>query len=98
MPVSEGFALPHTILCQDLTARVLTKYMMKILMERGYSLTTTAERALVRDAKVMLDKEKTYQLSDGNLISAGKVVSGIHDTKEENMIMKCEVVTRKNND
>ena len=54
VPMFEGYALPQAVSRFDVAGRELTNHLMKILIEKGYSFNTTAERAMVRHIKEKL--------------------------------------------
>ncbi|KAK0769615.1 actin, partial [Friedmanniomyces endolithicus] len=75
VPIYEGFALPHAISRVDMAGRDLTDYLMKILAERGYTFSTTAEPLdfvlFFQSASQSSSLEKSYELPDGQVITIG---------------------------
>ena len=85
--VINGAILDGSLIQINVGGRDVTDYQMKLMTERGYSFTTTAERDIVRDIKEKLGyavsdikdalgnfkttNEKTYEMPDGQCVTLG---------------------------
>ncbi|TFF87478.1 MAG: actin, cytoplasmic 2 [Promethearchaeota archaeon] len=68
VPIFEGFALNHAIERVDLAGRDITRYLTRLLRQRGYNFVNSAEKEIVREIKeklcyVATDPEKEMILS-----------------------------------
>ncbi|MFX0075633.1 MAG: actin, cytoplasmic 2 [Candidatus Hermodarchaeota archaeon] len=86
-PIYQGYKLDHAIRYIDIGGRTLTRFMEKILGERGFSVDSSIRRELVRalkekacfvsldyneDLKRVEQYEKEYSLPDGSTISLAR--------------------------
>ena len=54
VPVYEGFAMPHLTRRLDIAGRDVTRYLIKLLLMRGYAFNRTADFETVREIKEKL--------------------------------------------
>lgn len=54
VPVYEGFVLPQAVAVLELGGLDLTDHLMRLMSERGYHMSTRAERDIMNDAKEKL--------------------------------------------
>jgi centractin len=85
VPIFEGFALPHSVMRNDIAGREVTKYLKLMLRKEGFNFNTTAEFEIVKHIKERACylssnpiKEETsqvdkfpYTLPDGSVIELG---------------------------
>ena len=86
VPIFEGYIIKNAIQQQNLAGEDVTEYLMRMLSERGYSFTTSAERKIVRDIKeklgyVAMDFESEIQ------------TAGTSDIKKEYELPDGQVIT-----
>ena len=53
VPIFEGFALPHSVMRNDIAGREVTKYLKLLLRKEGSNFNTTAEFEIVKNIKVI---------------------------------------------
>jgi centractin len=51
VPIFEGFALPHSVMRNDIAGREVTKFLKLLLRKEGYSFNTTAEFEVIKTIK-----------------------------------------------
>ena len=54
VPVFDGFSLPHLTRRLDIADRDVTRYLIKLLLMRGYAFNRTADFETVREIKEKL--------------------------------------------
>ena len=54
IPVFDGFSLPHLVRRMDIAGRDVTRYLIKLLFQRGYAFNRSSDMETVRAIKEKL--------------------------------------------
>ena len=84
VPVYDGFALPHLTRRLDIAGRDVTRYLIKLLLMRGYAFNRTADFETVREIK-----EKICYVRCATKIT---IILVIISTREPLHILLCSLV------
>lgn len=85
VPIFEGFALPHSVMRNDISGREITRYLRLLLRKEGFNFNTTAEFEIVKSIKERVcflssnpikeesiqTEKHPYVLPDGSVIELG---------------------------
>lgn len=63
VPVYDGFAMPHLTRRLDIAGRDVTRYLIKLLLMRGYAFNRTADFETVREIKEKLCYVRSEKMS-----------------------------------
>ena len=74
VPVYDGFAMPHLTRRLDIAGRDVTRYLIKLLLMRGYAFNRTADFETVREIKEKL----CYVRSEISLLPLGLLTKAVH--------------------
>lgn len=82
IPVFEGYAMPHLTSRLDIAGRDVTRYLIKLLLMRGYAFNRTADFDTVRQIKeklcyVSYDLELDTKLSEETTVLVESYTVGI---------------------
>jgi len=86
VPIYEGFAMPHSILRNDVAGRDVTRFLKLLLRKEGFTFKTTAEFEIVKSIKeracfvtstaqkddVNNNEKSQFTLPDGSIIELGQ--------------------------
>ncbi|KAG9391638.1 Actin-related protein [Carpediemonas membranifera] len=83
VPVSEGYVLHHLIKRIDVAGRDITRYLIKLLLARGYAFNSTADFEVIRELKEKLcytasdwEMEKRLALETTSLVETYNLPDG----------------------